>query len=673
MPLPDNPFQEVYFTDSIRPDEFTKYFSPLLISDTLPLFRKGNIVLKGTQGSGKSMLLALLKPEIRLAYLRSGNEFPVPREFSNFLSGGINLIRSAAIDFGQRIGRNNTISPDDVTRYFGDFINYWIVEDLLVSLNTLARFSDGSLAKDMGIRFNKRELTRFISDISARECWFGYLYGVTDYEELIGKIRGRILQYRRFLQGHGGPADDISQTTTSPGEPISEFARALWKNEILPNDMPVFVRIDQYESLVHLESAAREQDMRVGFRSVIHKMVGNRDHGVSYRLGGRRYAFSQSQELRMPGTVEPIEDFRNYKTVDIDEILRRPEHPRNWLFPRFVEDVCKKRLQHVGYSVDEVNGDLIAHVLGGVRYGSQEKTQRYIGQKPEDVIEVDNKWPREVINCLKDLSLRDVFSAKLGEAWVRQQIERKDSDLPSGQYYPWEENRKKWWKKERSFLVSMQIAARRRQKMLWGKKDDVINLSGGNVLVFLSIMQHVWGIWMRSLSHDTDWEDCAVPRIDDVYTQSIGIEEASDRWYDKISEEPPGGDTRRRVAAFFGLLFRNTLLTDKKMTYPGHNGISLARNDLEGDSDVYRILMDASAYGVMLEMKHSPKNRTRGESKKFYLHPILAAHFQIPAIHTKEPMYVDTKRVREWFIKAKVLFPDNINTISNNCGWEKES
>ena len=91
------------------------------------------------------------------------------------------------------------------------------------------------------------------------------------------------------------------------------------------------------------------------------------------------------------------------------------------------------------------------------------------------------------------------------------------------------------------------------------------------------------------------------------------------------------------------------------MSYPGHNGISLALEDLESDPEVYEKLQDACAYGVMLDMKHTPKTKTRGESRKWYLHPIFAPHFQIPAMHTKEPMYVNTKRVRSWLIKAKVL------------------
>ena len=154
---------------------------------------------------------------------------------------------------------------------------------------------------------------------------------------------------------------------------------------------------------------------------------------------------------------------------------------------------------------------------------------------------------------------------------------------------------------------------------------------------------------------DTDWTDTSLPQIDDPYTQSEGIEEASDRWYDKISEETQG-NTRRRFVSLLGLLFRNTLREDKSMSYPGHNGISLSLNDLETDDAVYNVLQDASAFGTMVDMKHTPKSKNRGESRKWYLHPVLAPHFQIPAMHTKEPKYIDAKHVRKWLEKSRVLF-----------------
>jgi hypothetical protein len=656
MPLRINPFHQVYFTELIKPDEFTKLFSPFLISDTLSLFQPGNIFLEGVQGSGKSMLLALFKPEIRVEYKKAEKEFPVPPEFEKFLSGGINLIRCGAINFGQRmLASNGEIDAQDLVRYFGDFITYWIIEDLFVSLECLSKNLGGYFAKEFNIKYSEDLLNYFSENLKKNDCWFGYLEKIKSYSELKQTLTERIQIYNQFLFGNIERVPDvINQSTTNPGEPISQVARALWKYEIVPEGIPFYIRIDQCEEMVRLEAKAREKSLHFQFRSIINKMLGTRDPSISYRLGGRRYAFRQPSEIMMHGTTGPIEDFRNYTVIDLDEILRRRENSKTWLFPKFAEDVFRKRLEWCGYDTEHAQDDILAEVLDGKQLPVNEKIKLYIGSSKKGAIKIEEDWPEEVKKCLIKLADSDTLSAKLGEAWVRQQLERKGPDLPYDQHLPWESKNKKWWHKERSFLASLQIAATRAQKMVWARKKDIIDLSGGNILIFLSMLQHIWAAWQRSLPRDAEWGDKTIPHIKDPYIQSEGIEEASDRWYDKIKEEPEG-NSRRRFISFLGLLFRNSLRSDKKMSYPGHNGISLTLKDLEKDNQVYGKLQDASAYGVMIDMKHTPKNKSRGESQKWYLHPILAPHFQIPAMRTKEPMYINIEKLRGWLIKAKVI------------------
>src|ERR1700683_3340022 len=97
-----NPFFELYVGDRLSSSEFVNIFSPFLVGHAEALFLPGNIVVKGVQGSGKSMLLSLLKPEVRMEYARAGAEFPVPKSINNFIGAGINLAHSNAIDFGYR-------------------------------------------------------------------------------------------------------------------------------------------------------------------------------------------------------------------------------------------------------------------------------------------------------------------------------------------------------------------------------------------------------------------------------------------------------------------------------------------------------------------------------------------------------------------------------------------
>ena len=89
-----NPFHENYITETTTPENFVKLFSPLHLSETLDilaLFQPGNVILTGVQGTGKSMLLALLRPEIRIAYENQSVDFPIPDEYKRFIGAGIHL------------------------------------------------------------------------------------------------------------------------------------------------------------------------------------------------------------------------------------------------------------------------------------------------------------------------------------------------------------------------------------------------------------------------------------------------------------------------------------------------------------------------------------------------------------------------------------------------------
>ena len=100
-----NPFAELYVTESVGTDTFATLFSPVLARETQThaLFQPGNIVLIGLQGSGKTALMNLLRPEVMIAYRRLGAEWPLPDGLSMFVAAGINLNSSKARDFGQRI------------------------------------------------------------------------------------------------------------------------------------------------------------------------------------------------------------------------------------------------------------------------------------------------------------------------------------------------------------------------------------------------------------------------------------------------------------------------------------------------------------------------------------------------------------------------------------------
>ena len=76
-----NPFAELYVTESIGTETFAKLFSPILAreSQTHALFQPGNIVLTGLQGSGKTALLNLMRPEVMIAYRKARGRLAIAR------------------------------------------------------------------------------------------------------------------------------------------------------------------------------------------------------------------------------------------------------------------------------------------------------------------------------------------------------------------------------------------------------------------------------------------------------------------------------------------------------------------------------------------------------------------------------------------------------------------
>ena len=86
------------------------------------------------------MLLGLLKPDVRIAYNQLGIPYPVDDFATRFIGAGINLIRSRAIDFGQRpIVADEEEQLSVAPLFFADFLNHWLVLDILRSVEKLTK------------------------------------------------------------------------------------------------------------------------------------------------------------------------------------------------------------------------------------------------------------------------------------------------------------------------------------------------------------------------------------------------------------------------------------------------------------------------------------------------------------------------------------------------------
>lgn len=650
-----NPFQVLYVTDSPDPSAFVKLFSDFPVKNTLQIFQKGNVILKGTQGSGKSMLLNLLRPQIRLAYHEAKCPFPVPPAHRRFISAGINLTLSGALDIGQRPVQESDIVDESLfPLLFADFVNYFVVRDLLSSLKSAA--DNPKVFEDI---VDPSKLDEFACDLAQNDCWFGYLKNVDCFNTLSQVVNSRLSDYRSFHQFNSDLPVEILSTKTRIGAPIAAAHDSLKNTTALEKEVPLFVRIDQLERLYR--SDIIRPKLGHEYRRIINKALGQRDSRVSYRVGTRRYAWED--DLKIYATDDKLEEKRDFTVIDLEDALRRKENRKSWIFPAFAEDAFRKRLENANFGRMETT-DIIGSVFGEVK-APEEAAKHYAGNaKPEAILRLDNNWHEEWRAMLSELFKSNPLEAVLASAWARQRGRGKQTlkrfENPPPDNKPWT---KITWRKERVRQCLVQIAARNSQKLQWSGKDHILAISSPNISVFLSVCHEIWDTFIRTEQSKPESQR-ANPLLDGIHSelQAIAIQTASNDWYRKIAEQPHGHD-RQRFIEVLGRKIRTWLLDDVAMSYPGHVGFSLIVDELSTFPELNKFLDDASDYGDLYEAEHTTKEKNRRRRKKWYLSPIFSPYFQIPEAHPKEPRYSSPEEVIEWTQEAGILqesFPEKI-------------
>lgn len=659
-----NPFHELYVTEVASPKEFAVLFSPFLVRHALPLFQQGNLVIKGSQGSGKSMLLSLLKPEIRCAYHKAGKTFPVPQHIASFIGAGINITRSGATNFGQRpLGRDPKMEEMLFPLYFSDFVNYWVVRDVLRSITSMLENPD---AFDHLVC--KEHLDGFARQLAGEDCWFGYLDGVRSYGDLVDRLDQRIAVYRRFQQFNlDYLPKEIDSSKTAVGEPISRTARCLQETRALTKSAPVLVRIDE----LHVLYVSDELRSGLGpkYKQVINKALGTRDPFVSYKIGTRSYAWDDN--LTVFGTTASLERDRDFRIVDLDELLRRKENRKTWIFPGFARNVFARRLEWAGLDLRKAAKPLKA--VMGCALGSEEAAERYAGRSDAvRALRIKCHWPAEWTDFLKSLYGKNKLSAMLAAAWANQAGIKGRANMLAGP--PPEDNRpweRTYWRKERIRQALLQLATNCAQRLVWAGEDDILALSGGNILVFVSLCQHVWDAFLQSERGKSEGE-----RTDPLHSsiepsiQAVGIHGASVYWYEKIPEGT-GGHDRQRFIDRLGTVFKEHLTKDRAMSYPGHNGFSLLKEEFTLNMVVRDFLTNAAEYGDLHAIRHTTKSKNRKQRIKWYLNPVLSPYFKIPESHVKEPLYVTVSQVLDWMADAEIpgaISPVKTSRASSSVG-----
>lgn len=633
-----NPFHELYVGERISSAEFVRIFSHDLVELASPLFLPGNVVLAGVQGSGKSMLFKLLRPEIRQEYATAGLPFPVPKQMQRFIAAGINLNTSEATHFGLRS------DPADSTArglLFGDFFNHSIVLDLLKTVQTLA-FGEPTVASELGILLDDGRARDLAVLLSSDPCWHGALSGVSTLEELRARIQRRLIHYVSFMHDNIPALDAyVTSSKTAVGSPISAAARILKDVGIVPHDVNIFVHVDQYEEIGTIRSGGDEPN----YQSVVNRALNRRDPAVSYRIGTRAYAWHEQATIF--GTTAKLEQERDYKFVDLDEKLRRHEDRSTYVFPKFAKNVFARRLRAARVFSEQQDDDTLIHMVFGASNTAEEKARTYVGSKPERALKLPKGWPQHIRELLNGIAASDPLSARLGESWARQKgFDSLDQTPP-----PWQHE---WWRKERVELALAQIASSTQQRQLWSGVDDIIDIADGNILGFLGICQQIW-----DLAVQMDGRRDQTPTFPvSVNVQSVGILNASEDWFEKIRQEFGNSDDRYKLVRYLGQRFSRQMLDDRKMSNPGHNGFSIADADLEQYPAVRALLIEASAYGNLAMLDHTTKERDRAPRTKFYVSKIFCPALRLPFNRVKEPVYVKAADAEGWMMEAGIIKHD---------------
>ena len=130
--------------------------------------------------------------------------------------------------------------------------------------------------------------------------------------------------------------------------------------------------------------------------------------------------------------------------------------------------------------------------------------------------------------------------------------------------------------------------------------------------------------------------------------------------------EPPTNPVRFREK------FATSLHGNDKMSYPGHNGISLSIEDLMEDPGLLEFLIEAVDHGNLTMIEHATRNKDRKRRLKFYLNPLYCVIFRIPYQHTKEPWYIKAVDLRQWLSQVGVLGPRQRSVRRRRVSTEPE-
>lgn len=649
-----NPFREATSSELIdNPDVYSKLFSQeILVNETLDVFEKSNIVLTGPQGTGKTMILSLFQHSFLSACLQSDETARVLAGVRPYLSISINLVRSGFHVFGRRaVGKacpNGTGNAEDLNAQgASDVLCHTLFHQLLVYLTYLASEEGTSLRQWIGISPKGINETQIARTISKWPCWRGYYSRFSTLTGLIERCRQRLNSWHDFLNVNTDFVDDEVWKSTPPLEEVlhcmGQLAASLCKSS---RKLPLYVVIDQYEVLPELNKVYGSSLQRI-----VNSLIKARDPYVFYKIGARPYDWGK--ELRVWGSESRIEVDRDYKIVNLTDVLRRRENKNGWLFPVFAADVASRRLRELGGEfasdsryIEKFFGAWSENVEASLYSKKKSRNKVVLRNTPEPIIaEIQRR-------CGVDASCLDL---RLASAWTQQRLQHGLSTEEvaaemGAEPVPWERSS---WRKERIEVALLQIASMTNQRKLYFGWNTVLFLSGSDIRAFLRICEEVWELAAK-VAPERLVDGLPVSRE----IQSEGIFEASHRWRVRDRTETHGGGSHRySVLGRLGPAIHDYLMKDLAISNPGHTGFSLRQPDLSvaAARSVIDFLGSGVNWAIFEERLHTSKNGGATRSK-WFLHPILSPAFGIPLKRVKEPYYTTLEEVHQWLSDGTIRF-----------------
>lgn len=652
-----NPFREATSTELIEnPRSFSTLFSQeILVNETLDVFEKDNIILRGPQGTGKTMILCLFRHRFLSECLSKRKDAMFLKVIAPFCGISIHLIQSGFHVFGRRSisrarGRDSS-DPELDAMCAADFIVHWLFREFVMHLQFLEG-DQGALLRDwLGIGHRTLQLSDMAREMSSWDCWRGYYLGHDSLSALMARSGERLNAWHDLLNAN---IDDVpDEVWSTKATPFEDAMRAMGQvaGRLNPDrQIPLYVVIDQYEELPNLNPKYGTQLQRV-----VNTLVKRRDSGVFYKIGARPHDWGR--ELRVWGSESRIEIDRDYKIVDLTSILQKGENKADWLFPKFAEDVAFRRLKWLEADMD-VRPDHIRTLFGS--WDADEESRLYgLDKRPERGTDLlfrgmpKQYWEAVKLRCGADASPLEL---RLAAAWVQQRYQRFDSekDILEGigtSPAPWQ---RESWRKERREIALLQIASFANQRKKYYGWETIKYLSGSDIRAFLRICEEVWE--MAAKVDPSQLLSRAAIRRE---LQTEGIFEASHYWRLRDRGEEAGG-RRFAVIGRVGPAIHDALMQDTAISNPGHTGFSVSESDLHRDQNAEKVaafLGIANNLAMFEERMHTSKERDGTTRSKWFLHPVLSPAFGIPIRRVKEPYYATVERIYEWlFTDAPVRF-----------------